>query len=86
MGVRSLAAPPVEQHVLALHRHGHHLGGLPTSFWVLLAFLIVIFHLFLFKLVYNEWIRYDRSAGAFGGGGSTLFARAAAGSRTRYAL
>lgn len=47
-------APPHEHHVLALHRHGHHLGGLPPFFWVSVAFLIVIFHLFLVKLICNE--------------------------------
>jgi len=48
-------APAHEHHVLALHRHGHHLGGLPTMFWISIAFLVVIFHLFLFKLIYNEY-------------------------------
>ncbi|CAG0915911.1 unnamed protein product [Notodromas monacha] len=48
-------APPHEQHVLSLHRHGHYLGGLPTSFWLAITFLVVVFHLFLFKLVYNEY-------------------------------
>uniref|UniRef100_A0A914VT87 Transmembrane protein n=1 Tax=Plectus sambesii TaxID=2011161 RepID=A0A914VT87_9BILA len=52
-------APAHEHHVLALHKHGHRLGGLPTLFWVTLAFLIIAFHLFLFKLVYNEWLRGD---------------------------
>lgn len=47
-------APPHEHHVLALHRHGHHLGGLPPFFWAAVAFLIVVFHLFLVKLVCNE--------------------------------
>ncbi|PSN55816.1 hypothetical protein C0J52_02479 [Blattella germanica] len=48
-------APAHEHHVIALHRHGHHLGGLPTLFWVSICFLIVTFHLFLFKLIYNEY-------------------------------
>lgn len=48
-------APAHEHHVLALHRHGHQLGGLPALFWVSIAFLIVVFHLFLIKLIYNEY-------------------------------
>lgn len=48
-------APALEHHVIALHKHGHHLGGLPTLFWVSVGFLIVVFHLFLFKLIYNEY-------------------------------
>ncbi|CAH0382203.1 unnamed protein product [Bemisia tabaci] len=48
-------APAHEHHVIALHKHGHHLGGLPTFFWVSVGFLIVVFHLFLFKLAYNEY-------------------------------
>lgn len=47
-------APPHAHDVLALHRHGHKLGGLPISFWIALAFLIVVFHLFLLKIVLNE--------------------------------
>lgn len=47
-------APAHEHHVLALHRHGHHLGGLPPYFWVAVAFLILVFHLFLVKLICNE--------------------------------
>lgn len=54
--VREVAeAPAHEHHVLALHRHGHQLGGLPALFWVSIAFLIVVFHLFLAKLIYNEY-------------------------------
>lgn len=48
-------APAHEHHIIALHRHGHHLGGLPTLFWVSIAFLVLVFHLFLFKLIYNEY-------------------------------
>ncbi|XP_022184479.2 uncharacterized protein KIAA2013 homolog [Nilaparvata lugens] len=50
-----IEAPAHEHHVIALHKHGHHLGGLPTLFWVSVGFLIVVFHLFLFKLIYNEY-------------------------------
>ncbi|XP_054722355.1 uncharacterized protein KIAA2013 homolog [Uloborus diversus] len=48
-------APAHEHHILAQHRHGHQLGGLPAFFWVSVAFLIAVFHLFLAKLVYNEY-------------------------------
>ncbi|MCP4114991.1 MAG: DUF2152 domain-containing protein [Desulfobacteraceae bacterium] len=68
-----------------MHEHGHHLAGLPASFWILLALLILLFHLFLIKLVYNEWIRYDRSVGPGGAAGNAFFARLAT-SRTRYAM
>ena len=47
-------APPHAHNLLALHRHGHQLGGLPLIFWLILAFLIVIFHLFLLKIILNE--------------------------------
>ncbi|XP_059469617.1 uncharacterized protein KIAA2013 homolog [Neocloeon triangulifer] len=48
-------APAHEHHIIALHKHGHHLGGLPTLFWVSISFLIVVFHMFLIKLIYNEY-------------------------------
>ncbi|CAF1271618.1 unnamed protein product [Rotaria sp. Silwood1] len=47
-------APPHSHDVLALHRHGHKLGGLPIIFWIALAFLIIVFHLFLLKIILNE--------------------------------
>lgn len=50
-----LLAPPHEHHVIALHKHGHHFGGLPLIFWISLAFLVIIFHLFLVKLIVNEY-------------------------------
>lgn len=59
-------APAHEHHTIALHRYGHSLGGLPTFFWVTICFLIVVFHLFLGKLIYSEYfangggIGYDR--------------------------
>uniref|UniRef100_T1INC5 Uncharacterized protein n=1 Tax=Strigamia maritima TaxID=126957 RepID=T1INC5_STRMM len=52
-------APAHEHHVIALHRHGHHFGGLPTIFWVSISFLVAVFHLFLFKLIYNEYCAYQ---------------------------
>ncbi|CAB3382785.1 Hypothetical predicted protein [Cloeon dipterum] len=48
-------APAHEHHIIALHKHGHHLGGLPTLFWVSICFLILVFHMFLIKLIYNEY-------------------------------
>ncbi|XP_022173274.1 uncharacterized protein KIAA2013 homolog [Myzus persicae] len=60
-------APAHEHHVLALHKHGHRLGGLPTFFWVAIGCLIVIFHLFLFKLIYNEYFNWqDKSRIKYG--------------------
>ncbi|CAF0867941.1 unnamed protein product [Didymodactylos carnosus] len=47
-------APPHGHDILALHRHGHKLGGLPLTFWISLIILILIFHLFLLKIVLNE--------------------------------
>ncbi|XP_026478409.1 uncharacterized protein KIAA2013 homolog [Ctenocephalides felis] len=47
-------APAHEHHVIALHKHGHRLGGLPTLFWVSICFLIIIFHVFLCKLIMTE--------------------------------
>lgn len=59
------SAPAHEHHIIALHKHGHHFGGLPTIFWVSIAFLIFIFHMFLCKLIYNEYCqgqdRYGRT-------------------------
>jgi len=48
-------APAHEQHVLELHRTGARLGGLHPLFWFSIATIIVIFHLFLFRLIYNEY-------------------------------
>ena len=44
----SFAAPAHEHHVIALHRHGNKLGGLPTIFWLSIGMLILVFHIFLF--------------------------------------
>ena len=54
----SLSAPAHEHSLIAAHKHGHALGGLPTIFWVSIGFLIVIFHVFLFKLVFNEYCNF----------------------------
>ncbi|XP_011643806.1 uncharacterized protein KIAA2013 homolog [Pogonomyrmex barbatus] len=61
-------APAHDHQVMALHKHGHQLGGLPTLFWVSICFLIIVFHLFLCKLICNEYyghqdrqrIRYNK--------------------------
>lgn len=52
-------APAHEHHVIAMHKHGHKWGGLPTVFWLTIIALIVIFHLFLIKLVINEYCGGD---------------------------
>ncbi|VVC38341.1 Hypothetical protein CINCED_3A016941 [Cinara cedri] len=62
-----LEAPAHEHDVIALHRHGHHLGGLPTFFWVAIGCLIVVFHLFLVKLIYTEYFNWqDKSRIKYG--------------------
>eukprot|EP00095_Tigriopus_kingsejongensis_P001072 snap_masked-scaffold1123_size61443-processed-gene-0.0 protein:Tk01072 transcript:snap_masked-scaffold1123_size61443-processed-gene-0.0-mRNA-1 annotation:"AGAP010005-PA" len=48
-------APAHEHHVIALHRHGNKLGGLPAIFWFSIGFLILVFHVFLFKLIWQEY-------------------------------
>ncbi|XP_060646956.1 uncharacterized protein KIAA2013 homolog [Drosophila sulfurigaster albostrigata] len=48
-------APAHEQHVIALHKHGHQLGGLPALFWVSVCAIIIVFHIFLCKLIIKEY-------------------------------
>lgn len=48
-------APPHEHHVIALHKHGHSLGGLNPLFWISIIGLIVVFHLFLCRIIMNEF-------------------------------
>ncbi|XP_072934190.1 uncharacterized protein KIAA2013 homolog [Epargyreus clarus] len=48
-------APAHENHVIALHKHGHSLGGLNPLFWVSIIVLIVMFHLFLCRIIMNEF-------------------------------
>ncbi|XP_068623610.1 uncharacterized protein KIAA2013 homolog [Battus philenor] len=48
-------APAHEHHVIALHKHGHSLGGLNPLFWVSIIVLIVMFHLFLCRIIMNEF-------------------------------
>jgi len=55
LNILFLAAPAHEQHLIALHRHGHQLGGLPTLFWVSVCAIIIVFHIFLCKLIIKEY-------------------------------
>lgn len=48
-------APPHEHHLIFLHKHGSNLGGLPTLFWIAICAIIVIFHVFLCKLIVKEY-------------------------------
>lgn len=48
-------APAHEHHVIALHKHGHSLGGLNPLFWISIIVLIVVFHLFLCRMIMNEF-------------------------------
>ncbi|KAG6443019.1 hypothetical protein O3G_MSEX002636 [Manduca sexta] len=48
-------APPHENHIIALHKHGHSLGGLNPLFWISIIVLIVVFHLFLCRIIMNEF-------------------------------
>ncbi|XP_021965414.1 uncharacterized protein KIAA2013 homolog isoform X2 [Folsomia candida] len=50
-----LEAPAHEHHVISMHRHGSGYSAMSTMFWVFLSLLIVLFHLFLFHLVYTEY-------------------------------
>jgi hypothetical protein len=54
-------APSQDVNAIAIHRHGHHLAGLATLFWTLFVILIIIFHLFLIKLVYREMFSNSNS-------------------------
>lgn len=47
-----IEAPAHEHHVIALHKHGHSLNPL---FWMSIILLIVVFHLFLCRIVMNEF-------------------------------
>jgi hypothetical protein len=49
-------APPQDVNSIAVHKHGHSMGGLATLFWALFISLIIIFHLFLIKLIYRECV------------------------------
>ncbi|XP_032527238.1 uncharacterized protein KIAA2013 homolog [Danaus plexippus] len=48
-------APAHEHHVIALHRHGTTFGGLNPLVWASIIILIVIFHLFLCRIIMNEF-------------------------------
>lgn len=48
-------APAHENYIISMHKHGHNLGGLNPLFWVSVLVLIVIFHLFLCRIIMNEF-------------------------------
>lgn len=50
-----IIAPPHEHHLIFLHKHGSNLGGLPTFFWIAICAIIVVFHVFLCKLIVKEY-------------------------------
>lgn len=50
-----IEAPPHEHHIIALHKHGYSLGGLNPLFWISIILLIVVFHLFLCRIIVNEF-------------------------------
>ncbi|CAF0948843.1 unnamed protein product [Brachionus calyciflorus] len=54
-------APQQDAHSIAIHKHGHSLGGLAALFWTLFVILIIIFHLFLFKLIYRELCAFSNN-------------------------
>ncbi|KJH50091.1 prenyltransferase and squalene oxidase repeat-containing domain protein [Dictyocaulus viviparus] len=54
-----LAAPSHENDLMALHKHGATLGGLPTWLWFFLVVLLITFHAFLAKLLWSEWRKGD---------------------------
>lgn len=47
-------APAQDVNSIATHKHGHHMAGFTALFWIIFVILIIIFHLFLIKLVYRE--------------------------------
>lgn len=47
-------APAQDVNSIAIHKHGHHMAGFATLFWTIFVILIIIFHLFLIKLIYRE--------------------------------
>ncbi|CAG7825676.1 unnamed protein product [Allacma fusca] len=50
-----IEAPAHENHVISMHKHGSGYGAMSTMFWVSISLLIILFHLFLFHLVYTEY-------------------------------
>ena len=56
--VQEVAMAPAHAHdVLQRHVLGesHGFAGLPTPFWIVVIFLVLLFHLFLCKLIYSEF-------------------------------
>jgi hypothetical protein len=60
-------APAQDVGSIQLHKHGHPLGGLATLFWVIFIFLIIVFHIFLVRLIYRELIAPASSTGSDSG-------------------
>ncbi|CAJ0604168.1 unnamed protein product [Cylicocyclus nassatus] len=54
-----MSAPAHESQLLALHRHGSAIGGLPMWFWFFLVTLLIAFHAFLAKVLWSEWRKGD---------------------------
>uniref|UniRef100_W6NAH6 Uncharacterized protein n=1 Tax=Haemonchus contortus TaxID=6289 RepID=W6NAH6_HAECO len=54
-----MSAPAHESELLALHRHGTSMGGLPAWFWFILVLLLIAFHAFLAKILWSEWRKGD---------------------------
>lgn len=50
-----LEAPAHETHLILLHKHGSNLAGLPTLFWISIVAIIIVFHVFLCKLIVKEY-------------------------------
>ena len=56
-------APAQDVNSIAIHKHGHQMAGLATLFWTLFVILIIVFHLFLIKLVYRECNNNNNNVG-----------------------
>ena len=50
-------APAHEDHVLMQHRHGHQLSSLAALFWLTVVLLIVLFHVYLARIIYHEYFQ-----------------------------
>jgi hypothetical protein len=57
-------APAQDVNSIAIHKHGHQMAGLATLFWTLFVILIIVFHLFLIKLVYRECNNNNSNVGS----------------------
>lgn len=52
------SAPAHEEEVIEMHRSGEATGGM-TTFWVVVFVVVVVFHLVVAKIVWNEWRKGD---------------------------